>query len=124
MKLADLKDKEVIRRSWNSEGFRSDCMISRKNGNVISAKEVITYCKDNSKSIGTYCARIVDIDKANYVVALEEGEVYPLYMSSGCIAKVESLFKCMGFKRVYAYWKPKNYEAFKKSWTKKILYYS
>jgi hypothetical protein len=124
MRLEDLKDKEIITREWNQEGFRSDVMISRKNKDMVSGKEVITYYKDNSKVISRYCARIVNIDKANFVVALEEGEVYPLYMPNGCIARVESLFKGMGFKRVYAYWKPKNFEAFKKSWTKKILYYS
>ena len=124
MRLADLKDKEIITKTWNSEEFRSDVMISRKNKDIVSAKEVITYCKDNSKSISTYCARLVDIDKANFVVALEDGEVYSLHMTKGCIASVEGLFKCMGFKRVYAYWKPKNFDAFKKSWTKKILYYN
>ena len=121
MKISDVVENKIIDRVFcitKNIPYHSD--KARRNKNRFYA--IRTYAEDGHKSI--YKASITTPEKGNFVVALEDGETYPLFCKGGCISEIEHLFYMFGFHKVYAYWMPKNYENWSKTWRNKIKYYA
>lgn len=117
MRLSDIQEGALIKK----EGHMQET-TARRRGNVLVCKK--TYKFNEGPKVYFSGLRICDPARANFVVAVESGEIFAVRMTRGCIASAESIFHAIGFSRVYCTWMPKNFTQWSRTWTKKIVNYS